>query len=462
MDTLSTLRGNYIPVFAMTRHIRPVLLAATLLAAPLMPAQATTLSVSDIFSQFNVITFGNFSTTADVEGRTVVGGNLTGGATFDMSPGGAAASSFASLTVYGNATAGGNAQIQNGNGLAIAGSNNVNWNLNAGTAAYIGGSNTGNLSFTAKNDSVTVVGSNSGNITIAGGTLYLGGNSGTISANGASTISINGNNTSNLNLNGSSTVSINGSNSGTVGLNGGSVTYTGNRGNMNLNGGATATKVGSLALSPPASTLPSFATLFQQPLTQLSTQLGAMTANSTVTSRSGTIAFNATPDSTGTAVFNISSALLTPNTNVTMNLNGATTVIINVTVSGCVNATCPLSLPGSLHFNNPTGYADTVLWNFVNASTISFGQEFGGSVLAPFAAVTNSTPLDGTLVASSFIGTGEIHSYGFDGTIPTSYATAFISATSINAPEPGSLALIGSGFVALGAIRRRRRSNPTV
>lgn len=441
----------------MNRFLRPALLTGAMLAAPVVSARATTLSVSDIFSQFNVVTFGNFSTTSDVEGRTVVGGNLTGGATFDLAPGSAAASSFASLTVYGNATAGSSAQIQNGSGVVIAGSNNVNWNLNAGTTAYIGGSNSGNLSFTTTNDSVTVVGSNSGNITIAGGSVYLGGNTGNVSSNGASTISINGNNTNNFNLNGSSTVKLNGSNSGTISLNGGSVTYTGSRGNMNLNGGATATQVSSLTLSPPASTLSSFATLFQQPLTQLSTQLSTLTANSTATSGSGAIAFNASPNSTGTAVFNISSALFAPNSTVTMNLNGATTVIINVTVSGCVNTTCPMSLPSSLNFTSPTGYAETVLWNFVNASAITFGTEFGGSVLAPYAAVTNSTPIDGTLVAASFSGTGEIHSDPFGGTIPSSFTTGTTTPTGTNAPEPASLALIGTGVAALGAVRRRRR-----
>ena len=78
---------------------------------------------------------GDFSSTSDVEGRTVVGGNLTGGATFDLAPGSAAASSFASLTVYGNATYGGNANVVNGSGVTIAGSNNVNFNLNSGGKA---------------------------------------------------------------------------------------------------------------------------------------------------------------------------------------------------------------------------------------------------------------------------------------------------------------------------------------
>jgi choice-of-anchor A domain-containing protein len=418
-----------------------------MLSAPLMQAHATTLSVSDIFSQFNVITFGNFSSTSDVEGRTVVGGNLTGGATFDLKPGSAAASSFASLTVYGNATYGGNANVVNGSGVTVAGSNNVNFNLNSGGTAYIGGANTGNLSFSGNNDTAVVGGPNTGTIQLPSGSVYVGGNSGTISTSGNSTIAINGNNSGNLNLNGSSTVSLAGSNSGTISLSGGSVTYTGSRGNMNLNGGSTATHVGSLSLTQPASTASSFATLFQTPLTQLSAQLDKLTPNSATSGTSGAIAFNASPDKTGTAVFDINASLFAPNSTITLNLNSATTVIINVMVGSCVSTSCPISLPNSLNFADPTGYAENVLWNFVNATEITFGTEFGGSVLAPLAAVTNSSPIDGTLVAQSFSGQGEVHEYPFAGTIP---------GTTTNAPEPASLTLAATGIAALGAVRRRR------
>jgi len=420
------------------------------MAAPMAQAHATALSVADIFSQFNVVTFGNFSTSSDVEGRTVVGGNLTGGASFDINPGSAASSAFASLTVYGNATYGGTANINNGRGVTISGSNNVNFNLNSGGAAYIGGTNSGNLSFATNNDTVVVGGANTGNIQLPSGSVYVGGNSGTISTSGNSTIAINGNNSGNLNLNGSSTVSLAGANSGTISLSGGSVTYTGSRGNMNLNGGATAAQVGSLSLAQPASTLSSFSTLFQTPLTQLSAQLDKLSANSTTSGTSGAIAFNASPDKTGTAVFDINASLFAANSTITLNLNGATTVIVNVMVDSCVSTptTCALSLPTSLNFADPTGYAANVLWNFVNATGITFGTEFGGSVLAPYASVSTTSPIDGTLVANSANLQGEVHSYPFQGTVP---------GTTTNAPEPASLALTATGIAALGVVRRRRK-----
>ena len=422
-------------------------------------AQATTLTTANIFSQFDAVIFGNFSTSSEIEGRTVVGGNLIGGTTFNMNPASAAASSFAALSVYGNATVGGSENINNGGGFAIAGTSNVSFNLNGGGSAYVGGSNSGNLNFSGAAN-ITVGGANSGTLNLnSGGSVYTGTNTGTIAGGSSTTVKINGNNGASLNLNGGGTVSLNGSNTGTISLNGGSLSYTGTQsGNLNLNGGATATKVASLSLPTPVSTLGSFASTFQTPLAALSTQLSGIAANSTTASSNGALAFNAAPDSTGTAVFGINSSLFSPNSTVTINLAGATSVIINVNVDSCVSTNCAFALPNSLNFINPTGYAATVLWNFVNATSLNFPTEFGGSVLAPLAAVTNSAPIDGTLVAASFAGSGEIHSRPYTGTLPNGAAQGLASpGSTVRAPEPASLLLISTGLAGLAAIRRRRR-----
>ena len=62
----------------------------------------------------------------------------------------------------------------------------------------------------------------------------------------------------------------------------------------------------------------------------------------------------------------------------------------------------------------------------------------------------NSAAIDGTLVAAndSSSSTGELHSDPYTGTFPGSPTAA---------PEPASLALVGSGIAGLAAIRRRRR-----
>ena len=38
-------------------------------------------------------------------------------------------------------------------------------------------------------------------------------------------------------------------------------------------------------------------------------------------------------------------------------------------------------------------------------------------MIAPLAVATNIAPIDGTLVAASVVGSGELHSYAFTGTL---------------------------------------------
>ena len=398
-----------------TRSIFAVCLAATLGSAAPVGAQAAT---TDLLSQFNAIVFGNFSNTSDVQGRTVVGGNMTGGATFGLNAL-SGVSSYSGLTVYGNETSGGSFNVNHGE-VTILGSNQGSFTLNNGGDVFVGGANSGNLSVSGS----------------------------------AGTVGINGNNTGQVTLNSGGTVKING-NSGNVSLNGGSLTYAGNKtGNLNINNGASATQ-GPVSVTPTSST-PDFNSTFETPMKQLSSQLAGLTATSAAPSGSSNT-ITAAPDSAGMAVLDVSStqvsSLFRPNTTLNIDLNGASSLVINVTLP-CSGTNCSLNLPSSFHFNNPKNFAQYVIWNFTNATSLYFPIDFGGTVLSPYATVTNTTPIEGTLVAAAYTGQGELHNHPFTGTLNLSTSNQSGSGTPV--PEPSSLALFGAGLAGLGLLRRRR------
>ena len=99
-------------------------------------------------------------------------------------------------------------------------------------------------------------------------------------------------------------------------------------------------------------------------------------------------------------------------------------------------------------FTGATG--SNVLFNFYNATQVTFGS-FGGNILAPDATINgNSGSLQGMLIANSFNGGSSSTTFSngglFSGSIPTAV------------PEPSSAFLLGAGILmGLGSFRFARK-----
>ncbi len=216
--------------------------------------------------------------------------------------------------------------------------------------------------------------------------------------------------------------------------NGGSVNYvTSNSGKFSFDAGSGQPK-GSLVQNSPSFAMSDFTT----PLDALESQLSSMVANSYVNSSNpNNFKFVVTPDASGIAVFDVAASQLAGISNM-LSFTGATAKTIIVNVTGSVGYTF------TQKFNfNPSAYIDEhVIWNFEDAGTLNFKQ-WGGSILAGDATVTNSSPLNGFLYAANFNGKAELHDNPFLGTMPS-------------APEVSTWVMMGLGFAGLGFAGWRR------
>jgi choice-of-anchor A domain-containing protein len=179
-------------------------------------------------------------------------------------------------------------------------------------------------------------------------------------------------------------------------------------------------------------------------LTAYATQLGQLTANSTVNNNGyGTITLTGTDPTL--EIFDLPIADLGGSNALDINVNASATVLINVMGISVTTSNSGFFLNGTQNIGNgATGY-EHILFNFYQATSINFGGTFQGTVLAPNASVTGGGgQIDGGLIAQSYSGNLEFHDLLFNGSLPAPV------------PEPSPLILCGIGLLLVGLGRYRR------
>ena len=115
--------------------------AAILISALALPAVAQNKPIAgiDALREWNLVVLGNLESSSDVEGRTFVGGNLTGNSSNYATRATSSPNGQPGLTVVGNVT-GSHKNLNNGSGAAIGGNVSSGFSLNgANQTVKVGG-----------------------------------------------------------------------------------------------------------------------------------------------------------------------------------------------------------------------------------------------------------------------------------------------------------------------------------
>jgi choice-of-anchor A domain-containing protein len=387
--------------------------AALLAAATCAPANATTTFTAAQYKKAqnaikqmqttNLVVFGNANMSSDVEGKTYIGGDLSGGGTFGVGNASKTAKTWAlarTLTVGGNMTA--NINVNNGAGVGTVGALDV----------AVGGNSTG------------TIGMNTGS---AGGKVEVGGtfNAQNFNPNGKKTATY-GVSASNLQQQDKSFV----------------------KQDTKLKAGGSQDLKAAIAHET---------SVLTDEMTTLSQILGALTPNATLnSSNQNSIQFNFSADavSGAYAVANITASQLASGTFFLPQYASTKTLIVNVSgTSVNFGANAAGSYPGSDQTN--------IIYNFLDATSIQVNTAIYGSILAPKATITGSQQLNGSVVAKVFNYQGEVHLGTFAGQTPFLVTVPHNGGGGGNStgdvPEPASWMTMLLGFGFLGSIIRRQR-----
>jgi len=219
---------------------------------------------------------------------------------------------------------------------------------------------------------------------------------------------------------------------------------------LGANGGnQNQTKLGSVAANSiqAVNTAAANSTNFGTVLGSLSTSLrNAASTDSSVTFV-GTRAFFDAKVVNGVAVFDLTDVQnklfdYSQVKDFSFSLHGATSVILNSSVTSA-------TIAGAFLDSAATNLGSSMLWNFYNATSLTIGNQFGGSILATGADLTDlqgSNIEGGVYVKNVLVQNSEIHTKLYSGILPVSAV-----------PEPETYAMLLGGLGLMGFIARRRK-----
>lgn len=187
-------------------------------------------------------------------------------------------------------------------------------------------------------------------------------------------------------------------------------------------------------------------------LSNLSELLSTYTANGTtsyVTSPSRAIQTTLTGTSAGLNVFNLDGLKASQTNSFKINITPGSTVLINVTGTADMLSGAGFAITG--------GDASDILWNFSDATSLSFSNiGLQGSLLAPNASYSGSSgEIDGQVIVGNFTGTTAVKNVKYAGNLLGLNAPGIGPTGPV--PEPAVWVMMIGGFGMVGAALRRRR-----
>jgi len=398
-----------------------LILSGLLLSAAMQTVHADDNSAVTLLDNYNLITSGNVTTSYEVEGNALIGGNLlgvypagvqeaAGSSTTGYHTQSFPTTSVPALTVVGNVGSSGSFFYVNGPGMDIGGSLNTTVYMNGGGNAYVGSVSSSGYLINDANQT--------------GGNTYVMNNiDGTVITNNGNTVY-----------------------GGSVASN---ATAIGN-------GIGSAYQQQNLAQPENLANVDSSA---MADLTAFSHQLAGIAENSSYTTSSisgaandNLVMFNAVANSSGLAVFTINDANNFFNNTAEIQLNVSSNtkdILVNVINSDPSSA---LNIHANFLNNAAPAYGSDILWNFENATNLNVSAQFGGSILAVNAGITTTQNIEGSVVAQTLNQGLELH----DDALNSNFASVINSSGVASVPLPGSAILFLTGMTGFLMFNRRR------